>query len=112
VLVETRGARTRRSHVVALVAVEDPQKPGRIGLIASNFGRGHDPDWCRNLRRWPEAWVLGEGEPRRYTASEVTGDEYERWFDLGARLHPGYPGYRERAGRHIPIFELTPADQG
>jgi hypothetical protein len=56
--------------------------------------------------------VQGDGEPRRYAAAEVTGDAYERWFDLGTRIYAGYPEYRERAGRHIPIFELTPADQG
>src|SRR5690349_3433529 len=67
VMVKTTGARTGRSHVVALVAVEDPEKPGRIGLIASNFGQDHDPDWCRNLRRRPEAFVQRDGEPRRYT---------------------------------------------
>ena len=109
VFVTTRGARSGRPHTVALLAVSDPAKEGRIGLIASNFGQGQDPDWCRNLRASPEATVTGPGGGGRYTAEEVAGPAYERWFELGSDLYLGYPGYRRRAGRHLPIFELTPA---
>jgi deazaflavin-dependent oxidoreductase (nitroreductase family) len=108
VLVTTKGRRTGRVHTIPLIGVTDPEKPGRIGLIASNFGQGHDPDWCRNLRAAPEAGVEVDGITRRYRVDEVSGDGYERWFSLGADIYVGYPGYRERAGRHLPIFELTP----
>jgi deazaflavin-dependent oxidoreductase (nitroreductase family) len=108
VFVTTTGARSGRSHTVALLAVTDPAREGRIGLIASNFGQGHDPDWCRNLRASPEATLTGPGARGRYTAEEVSGAAYERWFELGSDIYLGYPGYRARAGRHLPIFELTP----
>ena len=91
-----------------LIAVTDQAKPGRIALIASNFGQGHDPDWCRNLRASPEATVLSRDGSRRYAAEEVVGEAYEGWFELGARVYVGYPPYRSRAGRPIPVFELTP----
>ncbi|HSJ74239.1 MAG TPA: nitroreductase family deazaflavin-dependent oxidoreductase [Miltoncostaeaceae bacterium] len=112
VFVTTTGARSGRPHTVPLIAVADPAKPGRIALIASNFGQAHDPDWCRNLRASPVATVLGREASSRYTAEEVAGAAYERWFDLGARIYLGYPSYRSRAGRHIPIFELTPLGTG
>lgn len=108
VFVTTAGARSGRPHTVPLIAVTDQAKPGRIALIASNFGQAQDPDWCRNLRASPEATVLARDGSRRYAAEEVTDQAYERWFDLGARVYVGYPPYRSRAGRHIPIFELTP----
>jgi deazaflavin-dependent oxidoreductase (nitroreductase family) len=108
VFVTTTGARGGRPHTVALLAVTDPDRKGRIGLIASNFGQGHDPDWCRNLRASPEATVTGPGAGGRYAADEVSGAAYERWFELGSGIYLGYPGYRARAGRHLPIFELTP----
>jgi deazaflavin-dependent oxidoreductase (nitroreductase family) len=108
VFVTTAGARSGRPHTVPLIAVTDQAKPGRIALIASNFGQAHDPDWCRNLRASPEATVLAREGSRRYTAEEVVGEAYGRWFDLGARVYVGYPPYRTRAGRHIPIFELSP----
>ncbi len=105
VFVTTTGARSGRAHTVPLIAVADETRPGRIALVASNFGQSHDPGWCRNLRAVPEADVDGE----RYTAREVSGEEWERWFDLATALYVGYPLYRSRAGRHIPIFELSPA---
>ena len=108
VFVTTTGARSGRPRTVPLIAVTDQAKPGRIALIASNFGQAHDPDWCRNLRALPEATVLSRDGSRRYAAEEVVGEAYERWFDLGARVYVGYPPYRTRAGRHIPVFELTP----
>jgi deazaflavin-dependent oxidoreductase (nitroreductase family) len=103
VFVITAGARSGRPHTVPLIGVTDESKPGRIALIASNFGQAHDPDWCHNLRASPEATVLAPDGSRRYAAEEVTDQAYERWFDLGARVYVGYPSYRTRAGRHIPI---------
>jgi deazaflavin-dependent oxidoreductase (nitroreductase family) len=109
VFVTTTGARTGRAHRVTLIAVSDPERPGRLGLIASNFGQSHDPDWCRNLRASREATVAdGGGDERAYSCEEVTGAARDRWFALADELYLGYPGYRERAGRTIPVFELTP----
>lgn len=108
VFVTTTGARSGRPHTVPLIAVTDQAKPGMIALIASNFGQAHDPDWCRNLRVSPEATVLTRDGSRRYAAEEVAEEAYERWFDLGTQLYVGYPPYRSRAARHIPIFELAP----
>jgi deazaflavin-dependent oxidoreductase (nitroreductase family) len=110
VFVTTTGRRSGRPHTVPLVRLTDPERPGLVGLIASNFGQGHDPDWCRNLRDRPEVIVAEEGVTRRYTAAEVDGDAYERWFALGTRVYRGFPAYRRRAGRHIPVFELTRTD--
>jgi deazaflavin-dependent oxidoreductase (nitroreductase family) len=79
------------------------------GLIASNFGRSHDPDWCRNLRASGEATVAdGGGAERAYSCEEVGGAARDRWFALADEINPGYPADRERAGRTIPVFELTP----
>jgi deazaflavin-dependent oxidoreductase (nitroreductase family) len=90
---------------VPLIAVEAGDGSGRIALVASNFGQSFEPDWCRNLRATPEATIDGV----RYSAREVAGEDWDRWFARATDLYLGYPPYRERAGRHIPIFELTPA---
>lgn len=109
VMVTTTGRRSGRRHTVPLIAVTDPETPDRLALVASNFGQGHDPDWCHNLRALPEATVEMDGVDRRYRAEEVAGERYERWFARGTGIYLGYPGYRRRAGRHIPVFELSPA---
>jgi len=108
--VTTYGRRTGRPHTVPLILVTDPARPGVVALIASNFGQGHDPDWCRNLRARPEAVVHHGGRETRHRVREVRGEDHERWYALGSEIYLGYPGYRRRAGRPIPVFELTPAE--
>ena len=111
IFVTTRGRRSGDPHTVPLVGITDPERPGVTCVIASNFGQAHDPDWCRNLRARGEALVSAGGENRARRAAEVPpGQAYERWFTLGAGIYVGFPGYRERAGRHIPVFELTPVE--
>ena len=104
VFVTTTGARSGRPHTVPLIAVTDEAKPGRIALVASNFGQSHDPAWCRNLRASPEADVDGE----RYTAEEVGGEAWERWFHLATAIYVGYPLYRSRAGTPHPDLRAEP----
>jgi deazaflavin-dependent oxidoreductase (nitroreductase family) len=109
VFVTTSGRRTGRPHTVPLTRISDPERPDVIGLIGSNFGRPDDPDWALNLRAHPAATVHEAGSERAFTAVEVVGGEpYERWFVLGAAVYRGFGGYRRRAGRHVPVFELTP----
>ena len=46
----TIGAKTNRSRTIPLVGVIENEK---IALIASNFGREHDPGWFYNLKAHP-----------------------------------------------------------
>lgn len=109
VFVTTTGRRTGTPRTVPLVGVEDPERPGLVGLIASNYGQEHDPDWCRNLRRNPEASVAADGVVTRHLAREVTGEAYEHWYALGCEAYSGFQDYRRRVARTIPVFELSPA---
>ncbi len=109
VFVTTLGRRSGTPHTVPLVGITDPDRPGLMGLIASNYGQEHDPEWCRNLRSHPEALVAEDGDLTRYAAREVTGDAYERWYALGCEAYSGFRDYRQRVARTIPVFELSPA---
>ena len=107
-LLQTRGARTGLVRRNAVIYFHDR---GRVIIFASQAGRPENPAWYHNARADPEVELGGE----RFRA-ELVADEAERTrlFGLAERVLPAFASYREsacRAGRKIPILELTPRDQ-
>ena len=104
----TIGAKSHQRRTVPLVGIFDGQK---IALIASSFGRHHNPGWFYNLKANPECKVLFKGKSLKYVAREIDGSEGERYFQMAVDQYAGYKRYRERASqshRHIPIMLLEP----
>lgn len=100
------GARTRQPRSVLLIGMPDGKK---IVLIASSFGRKHNPGWYYNLKAHPECEVLLKGRLEKYTAREAEGNEYEKYWRLALSYYAGYRKYRERAAhRYIPVMVLEP----
>jgi deazaflavin-dependent oxidoreductase (nitroreductase family) len=104
-LLETRGARTGRPRRNAVIYFHDGE---RVTIVASKLGLPQHPAWFHNLRVHPEV-KLG-GLPFR---AEIIDDESARarLWQLADRVFPPYSAYRERAaraGRTIPIVQLTP----
>jgi deazaflavin-dependent oxidoreductase (nitroreductase family) len=89
-----------------LVGLFDGQK---IVLIASSFGREHNPGWYYNLKANPECQVLFKAKSSTFVAHEVDGDEREKYFTIAISQYAGFQKYRERAAhRHIPVMVLEP----
>jgi deazaflavin-dependent oxidoreductase (nitroreductase family) len=106
VMLTTTGARTGRRGTLPLVGIPDGD---RMVLIASNYGRRHNPAWYHNLRAHPRASVSVGGVTRRVTAHELDGEERERYFRRGVEVYPGWMQYRRRAAhRRIPVIRLDP----
>ena len=104
-LLETRGARTGRPRRNGVIYFHDGD---RVTIIASKLGLPQHPAWFHNLRVHPDV-RLG-GQP---FLAEVIDHESERarLWQLADRVFPPYADYRERAaraGRAIPIVQLTP----
>jgi len=104
-LLQTRGARTGLVRRNAVIYFHDGE---RVTIIASQAGRPDNPSWFYNARANPE--VLLGGQPFR---AEVIGDEAScaRLWELADRVFPAFAAYRDsaaRAGRTIPILQLTP----
>ena len=104
-LLETRGARTGRLRRNGVIYFHDGE---RVTIIASKAGRPQHPGWFHNLRAHPD--VEFGGQPFR---AEVIDDDSERdrIWQLADRVFPAYANYRvraARAGRVIPIVQLTP----
>lgn len=104
--ITTRGAKTGQLRTMPLIAVFDGEK---IALIASSFGRQHNPAWYFNLKAHPECDVQRSGQVGKYMARETTGSEYERYWQMAVSLYAGYEKYKQRAAhRHIPVIVLEP----
>lgn len=102
----TIGAKTNQLRTMPLVGVFDDEK---IALIASSFGRTHNPGWYYNLKANPFCQVKFKGKSGEYLARESEGEEYERYFQMAVSQYSGYQKYRERAAhRHIPVMVLEP----
>lgn len=104
--ITTIGAKTNQPRTIPLIGVVDGEQ---IALIASSFGREHNPGWYYNLKKHPECDVLMNGRSGKYIARELEGDEYTRYWKLAVSYYAGYEKYRERAvHRHIPVMLLEP----
>ena len=105
----TIGARTNQQHTLPLVGIKDSEG---IALIASSFGRTHNPGWYYNLKAHPECDVLFKGRTEKYVARETAGDEYEKYWQMAVSYYKGYEKYKERAApRHIPVMLLEPRNE-
>ena len=102
----TIGAKTNQPRTMPLVGIFDNEK---IALIATSFGRKHNPGWYYNLRANPECFVEWNRKSGAYMAHEAKGNEYEQYWQLAISSYVGYEKYRERAShRHIPVMVLEP----
>jgi len=102
----TIGAKTRQPRTLPLVGLFEGQN---IVLIASSFGREHNPGWYYNLKANPECKVLFRGKSGTYVAREIDGSERETYFKIAVSQYAGFQSYRERAAhRQIPVMVLEP----
>ena len=102
--ITTLGAKSNQPRTMPLIGVIDNEK---IALIASSFGREHNPGWYYNLKAHPECDVLFKGRTRKYIARETEGDEYNHYWKMAVSYYIGYEKYKERAApRHIPVMVL------
>jgi len=102
------GAKSGQARTLPLTGLPDGDK---FVLIASNFGREHNPGWYYNLKANPECTVKKKGQSWTYIAREAEGEEHERYYELAVSYYIGYEAYRQRAAhRKIPVMVLEPKE--
>ena len=100
----TIGAKTRQARTIPLVGIFDRD---RMALVASSFGREHNPGWYYNLKANPECEVFFKGKSGKYIAREAEGSEHEKYFQMAVSQYAGYQKYKEHAAnRCIPVMIL------
>ena len=101
------GAKSKQPRTLILYGFRENEK---IALIASNFGRAHNPSWYYNLKANPKCQVEWKGISREYIAYESQGEERERYWNMAVSCYKGYELYQIRAAhRLIPVMILEPA---
>ena len=108
VLLLVRGARSGVERTVPLLYFSDGDD---VILMASSYGRAKYPAWYYNLKAHPDVRLEVRGRSAPYVASEETGAERDRLFELAKQVYPGYSEYERRTAgvRRIPVMRLTPA---
>lgn len=102
------GAKSGQPRQTPLAYFTDGE---RIILVASNGGNPRHPAWYYNLRANPQAQITILGETKTYIASESSGDERTRLWQMAVDFYPGYASYQERAPhRKIPVMVMTPKE--
>ena len=105
----TIGARSGKLRTTPLVGIPDGN---RLVLVASNFGKDHNPSWYHNLKLNPEVQIKVNGIQARCLSQEIFSPEYESLWKIAIAMYPGYARYKQRAnGRHIPLISLNALDQ-
>jgi deazaflavin-dependent oxidoreductase (nitroreductase family) len=105
----TIGAKTAQARTLPLIALFDGEK---IVLIASSFGRSHNPGWYYKLKAHPECDVQYNDHSGKYIAHEAEEHEREKYWPLAVLYYAGYEKYRERAThRQVLIMVLEPKKQ-
>lgn len=105
VVVTSIGVRSGMLRKTALMRVEHD---GRYAIVASYGGRPHNPAWYHNVRANPQVVVQDGAVTRDVVARELSGEEYEVWWERAVAAFPTYASYREKAPRPIPVFLLEP----
>ena len=106
IIVTMRGAKSGNVRKIALMRVEHE---GSYALVASRGGSDENPDWYSNLLAHPTEVLVQDGPaPFRVTVREVTGEEYNTWWDRSAAVFPQYNDYKAKTSRVIPLLVADP----
>jgi len=107
IIVTMRGAKSGNVRKIALMRVEHN---GVYALVASRGGSPTNPDWYQNLLAHPAEVLVQDGpEALPFVVREITGDEYNEWWQRSAEAFPQYNAYKEKTDRVIPILLAEPA---
>lgn len=102
----TKGHRSGTVRKSPLMRVEHD---GEYALVGSKGGAPDDPQWVANLRADPLAARVQDGPaPFDVDIREITGDEWDEWWERCVAAFSPYADYRQQTERTIPVFIATP----
>jgi deazaflavin-dependent oxidoreductase (nitroreductase family) len=101
------GAKSGKLRKTPLMRVEHD---GQYAVVASLGGAPKHPVWYHNLVANPHVELQDGPVKKEYTAVEVSGEEYQTWFDRAVATWPDYAEYQKKTTRVMPIFVLTPVE--
>jgi deazaflavin-dependent oxidoreductase (nitroreductase family) len=107
-LLHTTGCKSGVAYTVPLTYFQDGEN---YLLIASNWGREHNPGWYYNLLHQPEATIQVKEKTLSFKAHPAIGDEYTRLWKAVTSWNNFYVRYQKKTSRRIPIMILKPDEE-
>jgi deazaflavin-dependent oxidoreductase (nitroreductase family) len=104
-LLHTKGAKTGQERTNPLAYQADGD---RFLVFASKGGSPTAPDWYHNLKANPDVTAEIGSETIPLRATELTGEERDRFWKRQVELMPGFGEYEAKSGRVIPVIALEP----
>ncbi|MET3807371.1 deazaflavin-dependent oxidoreductase (nitroreductase family) [Nakamurella sp. UYEF19] len=105
IILTTIGVKTGLVRKVPLMRVEHD---GKYAAVASLGGAPKNPVWYNNLKAHPDLDLRDGEQTFAMTAREVTGAEYDEWWERAVAAYPDYADYKKKTDRVIPLFVLEP----
>jgi deazaflavin-dependent oxidoreductase (nitroreductase family) len=102
-LLETTGAKTRRSRVKPLVYRRDGD---RLVVFGTKGGSPTHPEWFYNVRANPRVTVEVGSDRFEADARVALPDERDRLWRLQTQDVPVFADYQEKTDRTIPVVIL------
>jgi len=109
VLLTSTGAKTGRTRKVPVMRIEHE---GQYALVASSAGSDKHPGWYYNITREPRVQIQDGATKGEFVAREISGDERDAWWSRAVETWPEFEDYTRMTTRSIPLFVLTPVEQG
>lgn len=97
------GATSGKLRKNALMRVEHD---GTYAVVASLGGAPKPPAWYHNVRANPHVELQDGAVRKDYMAREVSGTEYDQWWERAVAAWPDYANYQKKTDRKIQMFVL------
>lgn len=106
IIFTTVGRKSGKIRKVPLMRVEHE---GEYALVASKGGAPEHPGWFHNLEANNTIMMQDGPEPYETTVRQISGDEYDLWWERAVSVFAPYAEYKVKAGdRQIPMFLTAP----
>jgi len=104
----TVGHRSGRLHTIAIAYSR--RDDGVVSVVGSAGGSDREPDWVRNLRVNPTAWLFINREEIPVLATILEGEAKREWWDVITTRAPIFADYQAGTERDIPVVVFRPYD--
>lgn len=108
VMVHTIGAKSGLKRSIPLICIRENPDDTEFAIIASNYGQDKLPSWYYNLKANPQVECTIQGVTKTYLSTEADGEDYRHYWSIAEKIYIGYPKYKQRTVRHIPIMIMIP----
>jgi deazaflavin-dependent oxidoreductase (nitroreductase family) len=106
-LLHTKGRKSGAAYTIPLTFFQDG---ANYLLVASNWGRQHNPGWYYNLLDQPATVVQINEQIITFKAHPATRDEYTHLWKKVTSRNNFYVRYQKKTRRQIPIVVLKPVE--